>query len=77
MPRSLGPAEEAPNGYPEAEATAQKEARREVLKRFGRYAAAAPTAMLLLAPREGEAGRPPWVPDPPPSHQPPNAGGYD
>jgi hypothetical protein len=31
------------------------EVRREALKRFGRYAAAAPTAMLLLVPRAGDA----------------------
>ena len=29
--------------------------RREALKRFGRYAAAAPTAMLLLDPRRAHA----------------------
>lgn len=30
--------------------------RREALKTFGRYAAVAPTAMILLTPREGHAG---------------------
>jgi hypothetical protein len=33
------------------------QSRREALKRFGRYAAAAPTAMVLLEPREGHAGK--------------------
>lgn len=33
------------------------QSRREALKKFGRYAAVAPTAMLLLEPRESEAGR--------------------
>ena len=33
------------------------QSRREALKRFGRYAAAAPTAMVLLQPREGHAGK--------------------
>jgi hypothetical protein len=36
---------------------ATRQSRREALKRFGRYAAAAPTTMLLLEPREGHAGR--------------------
>ena len=31
------------------------ETRREALKRFGRYAAIAPTTMLLLDPRQGHA----------------------
>jgi hypothetical protein len=31
--------------------------RREALKRFGRYAAAAPAAMILLQPNEGHAGQ--------------------
>lgn len=31
------------------------QSRREALRRFGRYAAAAPTAMILLEPREGAA----------------------
>ena len=35
---------------------AANESRREALKRFGRYAAAAPTAMVLLQPRDGHAG---------------------
>jgi hypothetical protein len=34
---------------------ATNQSRREALKRFGRYAAAAPTAMILLQPREGHA----------------------
>jgi hypothetical protein len=33
------------------------QSRREALKRFGRYAAVAPTAMMLLQPRESHAGK--------------------
>ena len=33
------------------------QSRREALKKFGRYAAAAPTAMVLLEPRESHAAR--------------------
>jgi hypothetical protein len=33
------------------------QSRREALKKFGRYAAAAPTAMVLLQPRESHAGK--------------------
>ena len=33
------------------------ESRRDALKRFGRYAAAAPAVMVLLEPREGHAGK--------------------
>jgi hypothetical protein len=33
------------------------QSRREALKTFGRYAAAAPTAMVLLEPRESHAGK--------------------
>lgn len=33
----------------------RRQSRREALKNFGRYAAAAPTAMVLLQPRRGEA----------------------
>jgi hypothetical protein len=33
------------------------QSRREALKKFGRYAAAAPTAMVLLEPSEGHAGK--------------------
>jgi hypothetical protein len=36
---------------------ATKQSRREALKRFGRYAAAAPAAMVLLEPRASQAGR--------------------
>ena len=36
---------------------AADQSRREALKRFGRYAAAAPTAMVLLQPRESQAGK--------------------
>lgn len=37
------------------------ESRREALKRFGRYAAAAPATMVLLQSRRGEAAPPPHV----------------
>jgi hypothetical protein len=37
--------------------SAVDQSRREALKRFGRYAAAAPTAMVLLEPRESHAGK--------------------
>jgi hypothetical protein len=37
--------------------TPASQSRREALKKFGRYAAAAPTAMVLLEPREGHAGK--------------------
>jgi hypothetical protein len=33
------------------------QSRREALRRFGRYAAAAPAAMVLLQPNEGHAGK--------------------
>jgi hypothetical protein len=33
------------------------QSRRETLKRFGRYAAVAPTAMMLLQPLESHAGK--------------------
>lgn len=33
------------------------QSRREALKKFGRYAAAAPVAMVLLMPDEGHADR--------------------
>lgn len=36
---------------------AANRSRREALKKFGRYAAAAPTAMVLLQPRDGHAAR--------------------
>ena len=36
---------------------ATNQSRREALKRFGRYAAAAPAAMVLLQPRASHAGR--------------------
>ena len=47
---------------------ATDQSRREALKRFGRYAAVAPTAMLLLSPRSGHAHHRSW-------HNPPNPGG--
>jgi hypothetical protein len=39
-----------------ADGTADQ-SRREALKKFGRYAAVAPAAMMLLEPREGHAGK--------------------
>lgn len=40
---------------PEQTDGVEDEARREALRRFGRYALVAPTAMLLIAPRDVEA----------------------
>jgi hypothetical protein len=37
--------------------TLASQSRREALKEFGRYAAAAPTVMVLLEPRESHAGK--------------------
>jgi hypothetical protein len=37
--------------------TVASQSRREALKKFGRYAAAAPTAMVLLQSRESHAGK--------------------
>jgi hypothetical protein len=37
--------------------TPTNQTRREALKRFGRYAAAAPTIMVLLQPRDGQAAK--------------------
>jgi hypothetical protein len=53
MSKFPSPDEEAPDGCPEAEAFADKQARRYALERFGHYAAAAPTVMLRLAARAG------------------------
>ena len=36
---------------------ASNQSRREALKKFGRYAAAAPAAMILLQPRQSHARR--------------------
>jgi hypothetical protein len=36
--------------------TGNTKSRREALIKFGRYAAVAPTTMILLGPRESEAG---------------------
>jgi hypothetical protein len=69
------PGQEAPAGCPEAEAFADQEARRDALKRLGRYAAAAPTVMLLLAPRAGQARPSSWVPGPQPSAPPSDTAG--
>ena len=61
----------------EPQRRAEDETRREILKRFGRYAAVAPAAMVLLASREA-AAPPPWgYPGPPPKTPPEHAGGYD
>jgi len=52
------------------------EGRREALKKFGRYAAVAPTTILLLDPRSAGAFddyTPDWVPGPPPTRPPPNS----
>ena len=42
--------------------SADAETRREALKRFARYAAVAPTTMILLAPTEGQAQAWWWKP---------------
>ena len=56
------------------------EARRKLLKQFGRYAAAAPAAMLLLEPYESQAaqrGKQPPRKKPRPGKAPaPSRGGY-
>ena len=41
---------------------ATPQSRRQALQRFGRYAAAAPSAMILLQPSEGHAARRPKRP---------------
>jgi hypothetical protein len=46
-------------GVPTTE-SGRNESRRETLKRFGRYAAAAPTVMMLLKPRSADAHHKPW-----------------
>lgn len=54
------------------------ETRREALKKFGRYAAVAPTTMLLLGQRSASAFddyTPDWVPGPPPTRPPPKKSG--
>lgn len=51
------------------------ESRREALKKFGRYAAVAPTTVLLLDPRSASAFddyTPDWAPGPPPTGPRPN-----
>lgn len=56
----------------------QDESRREALRQFGRYAAVAPTTMLLLRPGLASAAdeyTPDWVPGPPPTVPPPNSDG--
>lgn len=49
------PDEPIAEGSDEQTGGADNESRRKVLARFGRYAAAAPTALLLLQPRGGQA----------------------
>jgi hypothetical protein len=39
------------------QAAGMSQSRREALKRFGRYAAVAPTTMVLLEPRDSFAGK--------------------
>jgi len=65
MTQSNTPEKGAPPAVPESGKDAEKEDlenefRREALKKFGRYAAAAPTAMLLLTPRQGDAHHKAW-----------------
>lgn len=65
MTESNSPEKGAPPAVPESGKDSGKEGledefRREALKRFGRYAAAAPTAMLLLTPRQGDAHHKDW-----------------
>jgi hypothetical protein len=67
QPATEDPSEQA--GQPASEA------RREALKTFGRYAAAAPTAMLLLGPRLGHTQEL-TATRPPPTRRPPPDGGY-
>jgi hypothetical protein len=43
-----------------AAGAASSQSRREALKAFGRYAAVAPTTMLLLSPRSAGAHHKPW-----------------
>jgi hypothetical protein len=62
------------NGETPADQAGADQSRREVLKRFGRYAAAAPATMVLLDPRSGRADPPYWVPGVPPSVPPPIRG---
>jgi hypothetical protein len=45
------------NARESLEAAGTGQSRREALKRFGRYAAVAPTAMVLLQPRDSLAGK--------------------
>lgn len=55
MENSCPPGERELEVAIEPVALGAREDRREALKRFGRYAAAAPTAMLLLEPQRGHA----------------------
>jgi hypothetical protein len=45
------------NAHEFLEAAGMGQSRREALKRFGRYAAVAPTAIVLLQPRDSFARR--------------------
>jgi hypothetical protein len=51
--------------------------RREALKQFGRFAAVAPTTMLLLAPRSGHAHHRGWHTPPGPFTNPGRGRGAD
>jgi hypothetical protein len=62
----------------ESAAPASKdESRREALKRFARYAAVAPTTMLLLSPSSGHAHHRPWHNPPGPFTNPGGSGDDD
>ena len=47
----------APEGMDSDSESPASQERREALKKFSRYAALAPTVMVLLEPNEGHAGR--------------------
>lgn len=53
------------HGTAESTTATEDRSRRDVLKRFGRYAAAAPAAMLILGPRPGQAHHKQWHATPP------------
>lgn len=63
--RPLGMNDERLQSATESRTADEDSSRREVLKRFGRYAAAAPAAMLLLGPRSGRAHHRGWHFTPP------------
>ena len=62
-------------GVPPAQPGNDK-SRRQALKRFGRYAAAAPAAMVLLQPRQGRAHHGDWHTPPGPFTNPGGGGEY-